>query len=99
MMEKEQPRDNSAMLHTIKGTPYDIDEVYFEKIMQDLGHFLCKRYNKVDVVSPLEVMSQVAYINDLTIQQKMFFSFWIGTHLKDHDYEGYILQCLKKDEI
>ena len=96
-MEKE--KEHNLMTCSIKGTPYDIDEVYFEKIMQDLGHFLCKRYNEVDVVSPLEVMSQVAYIADLTIQQKMFFSFWIGTHLKDHDYEGYILQCLKKDEI
>lgn len=98
MMEKEQPRDNSAILHTIKGTPYDIDEVYFEKIMQGLGHFLCERYNKVDVVSPLEVMSQVAYINDLTIQQKMYMAYFIGAHSKDLDYEGYILQCLKKEE-
>ena len=96
-MEKE--KEHNLMTCSIKGTQYDIDEVYFEKIMQGLGHFLCERYNEVDVVSPLEVMSQVAYINDLTIQQKMFFSFWIGTHLKDHDYEGYILQCLKKDEI
>ena len=98
MMEKEQPRDNSAMLHTIKGTPYDIDEVYFEKIMQGLGHFLCERYNEVDVVSPLEVMSQVAYINDLTIQQKMYLSYFLGAHSKDLDYEGYILACLKKEE-
>ena len=95
-MEKE--KEHNLMTCSIKGTPYDIDEVYFEKIMRDLGHFLCKRYNEVDVVSPLEVMSQVAYIADLTIQQKMYLSYFLGAHSKDLDYEGYILACLKKEE-
>lgn len=93
MREKEQ-QDQITL--TIKGTPYEIDEVYFEKIMVDLGHFLCEQYQHKEVVSPLEVMSQIAYINDLTIQQKMYFSFWIALHIHDHDYEGYILACLNK---
>ena len=81
---------------TIKGTPYDIDEVYFEHLMVQLGKYLCKRYHEVDIVSPLELMSQIAYINDLTVQQKMFASFWIGLYMKDMVYEGLILQCLDK---
>ena len=92
MMEKEKPKD---MQCTIKGTPCDIDEVYFERIMQQLGSYLCERYKHVDVVTPLEVMSQIAYINDLTIHAKMYFSFWLGVHSKDLEYEKFILQCLE----
>lgn len=97
MMEKERPQNNSSILHTIKNTPYYIDEVYFERIMKDLGHYLCERYKHTDVVTPLEVMSQIAYINDLTIQQKMFAAYFIGKHSENLDYEGYILACMDKD--
>ena len=81
------------IVNSIKGTPFDVDEDYFERIMQDLGLFLCKRYHETDCVSPLEVLSQIAYVQDLTIQQKMWFAFFIGRH---EDYEGLILQCLEK---
>jgi len=93
-MEKKRSRDPVC---TIKGTPYDIDEKYFVKIMRDLGRFLCKRYRSVDLVSPLEVMSQVAYIRDLTIQQKMYIAYFMGSHSDNMDYEGYILACMEDD--
>lgn len=88
--------EEEAKPFTIKGTPYDIDEVYFEHLMVQLGEFLCERYKKVDIVSPLELLSQVAYINDLTVQQKMFFGLWCGLYMKDMKYEELILQCLNK---
>jgi len=94
MMEKERSKDITC---TIKGTVYDIDEVYFEHIMRQLGEFLCERYKHVDVVSPLEVMSQIAYIDDLTIHAKMYMAFWIGKHSENLEYEGYILACMNND--
>ena len=92
MMEKEQN------ILTIKGTPYEIEHSYFVKIMQDLGEYLCKRYHEVDVVSPLELMSQIAYIDDLTIQQKMGLTYWIARRSENNEYEDYILACLDKLE-
>lgn len=96
LIEEEKKSKDMTVLHTIKGTPYDIDEVYFEHIMQQLGSFLCHEYQHKDIVTPLEVMSQIAYINDLTIQQKMYMAYFIGSHSENLDYEGYILACMEK---
>lgn len=81
---------------SIKNTEYDIDEKYFEEIMVNLGMYLAERYTEVDWVSPLELMSEIAYINDLTIQQKMMIGFWIGRHFNDFEYEDLILQAMNK---
>ncbi|MFA5760297.1 MAG: hypothetical protein WC877_00815 [Dehalococcoidales bacterium] len=89
-MEKEKP----PKIFTIKGTPYDIDEVYFNKLMVMLGKFLCKRYHTVDVVDPLELMSQIAYIEDLTIQQKMYLSYFLGCYSNNLEYEEIILNLM-----
>lgn len=96
MREKDVTQRNNQF--TIKGTPYDIDEVYFEQIMKQLGHYLCEQYKHKDVVTPLEVMSQVAYIQDLTVQQKMYAAYFIGQHSENLDYEGYILSCINKHD-
>ena len=98
MMEKERKRSNNIQpTFTIKDTAYDVDEVYFVQIMKDLGKYLCERYNEVDVVSPLELMSQIAYVNDLSVHQKMYMAYFIGTHSNNLDYEGLILQCMKDE--
>ncbi|HOJ97102.1 MAG TPA: hypothetical protein PK024_09750 [Methanospirillum sp.] len=96
MMEwKEESRQ--VITHTIKNTVYDIEEAYFEEILKNLGLFLSKKYRYCDVVSPLDVMSQIAYIKDLTVQQKMYFAFWIGKNSENYAYEEYILAILNED--
>lgn len=96
--EKKSPQQNVQPIFTIKDTLYDIDEVYFEELMVQLGEYLCERYNEIDVVSPLELMSQIAYVNDLSIQQKMYLGYFLGAHSNNLDYEGLILQCLNKKD-
>ena len=81
---------------TIKGTLYDIDEVYFEHLMVQSGEYLCKRYHEVDLVSPLELLTQIAYTHDLYLQQQLYIAYWLGLHSKDMEYERLILQCLDK---
>jgi hypothetical protein len=93
MMEKERPQKT----FTIEGTPYNIDPVYFEELMTKLGNYLCDRYNEVDIVDPLELMSQIAYIEDLTVQQKMYFSYFIGAYSENLEYEQIILNCMNRD--
>jgi hypothetical protein len=82
---------------TIKNTLYDIDEKYFEQLLIQLDEYLCERYQDEDIISPLELMSQIAYIKDLTLHQKMYFSLWIGMNNKNLKYEELILQCLNKN--
>ena len=93
-MEKEKPQKT----FTIKGTPYEIDEIYFNKLMTTLGRFLCKRYHTVDIVDPLELMSQIVYIEDLTVQQKMYLSFFLGSHSDNLEYEEIILSLMNEDD-
>jgi hypothetical protein len=91
---KEKPQKT----FTIKGTPYDIDEVYFKELMTMLGEYLCKRYRVVDIVDPLELMSQVAYIGDLSVNQKMYLSYFLGSHSDNLEYEEIILSLMNDDD-
>jgi len=73
---------------------YHIDDEYFKDLMIDLGMFIANKYEHDELVSPIELMSKIAYIQDLTITQKMYFGFWLGLHYENLEYEEYILQCM-----
>jgi hypothetical protein len=76
-----------------KNSPYYIDEKYFEEIMVDLGSYITKKYSSGYEVEVDELMSKIAYINDLTIQQKMSFALFFGKYLQNKQYEEFILSC------
>ncbi len=73
---------------------YHIDDEYFKDLMVDLGMYIAQKYEKDELVSPIELMSQIAYISDLTVTQKMYFGFWLGLHYEDQSYEEFILKCM-----
>lgn len=99
MIRQERSNQESQLSQTdsytiSKNSPFYVDEVYFEEIMGDLGHYISTRYQDGDEVEVDELMSAIAYINDLTVQQKMSFAFFFGKYLKNKQYEEYILASM-----
>lgn len=73
---------------------YKLSEDYFKEIMIDLGYYLMKRYHVVDDVPITELFSQIIYINDLTIHQKVYLCAWLAKN--QDEYEGIILRYLNE---
>lgn len=70
---------------------YKIDDKYFKEIMIDLGMFIAKNYEKDIETTPAMLMSQIAYIGDISVQQKLYISYWLGLHYKNDEYRDWIL--------
>lgn len=62
--------------------------------MVDLGLYISKRYKEGAEVGVDELLSKIAYINDLTIQQKMSFALFFGKYHENKQYEDYILASM-----
>lgn len=77
-------------------SPYYVDEAYFEEILKNLGLFLVEKYQNGHEVGVDEILSQITYISDLTVQQKMSFALFFGKHLKNNEYEEYILAVMNQ---
>ncbi len=88
-------KEKSLLSTVATNSVFHVDQMYFKEIMVGLGKYLSERYRRVDVVPITELFSQIAYINDLTIQQKQYVSAWLASH---EDYEGMILQFLNEDD-
>lgn len=102
MIRQERPNQECQFSQTdsytiSKDSPFYIDEKYFEEIMIDLGLYIAKKYTNGYEVEVDELMSKIAYVNDLTIHQKMSFALFFGKYLKNKQYEEYILACLNTD--
>ena len=65
--------------------------------MTELGRYIAKRYEQEFDVQVDELLSKIAYIHDLTIQQKMPLPLFSRKHLQNHEYEEYILAVMNQD--
>lgn len=89
---------NEGDSYTIgKKSPYYVEESYFEEIMINLGVYIAKKYENGINTGVDELLSEIAYLNDLTVQQKMSFALFFGKHLKNKEYENYILSCMNQN--
>ena len=99
MIKQERSNQENQLYQTdsytiSKNSPFYIDENYFEEIMIDLGQYITSKYSGGYEVEVDELMSKIAYISDLTIQQKMSLALFFGKYLKNKQYEEYILACM-----
>jgi hypothetical protein len=86
---------NQTDSYTIsKNSPFYIDERYFEEIMVTLGLYISEKYKKGHEVGVEELLSNIAYIQDLTIHQKMSFALFFGKYIQDKQYEELILASM-----
>jgi hypothetical protein len=86
---------NQTDSYTIsKNSPFYIDEQYLEQILVTLGLYIAKKYESGYEVGVEELMSNIAYINDLTIHQKMSFALFFGKYIQNKQYEDLILASM-----
>lgn len=102
MKTKEKLRQtnylNQADSYTIsRDSPYYVEESYFEEIMVDLGMYIAEKFAQGQETGVDELLSKIAYIYDLTIQQKMSFALFFGKHIENNEYEEYILSCMNQE--